>query len=168
MLIQSHRQEALSRAYIHAIAGRCGMSCGSPEFDYGIDMTVLEIEHQDGQYTETGFRIDIQVKSCTTSLVTESSILYDLDVRTYALLRGSPALFPKILVLLVLPENEEDWTIQDEDGLTLRRCAYWISLRGMPKTSNVKTIRVTIPRANIFSTLALRELMNKVRAGEPL
>ena len=40
MLIQSHRQEALSRAYIHAIAGSCGFSCSTRDFDYGIDMSL--------------------------------------------------------------------------------------------------------------------------------
>ncbi len=68
----------------------------------------------------------------------------------------------------LLPGVEKDWIIQDEDGLTLRKCAYWMSLRGMPATPNVSTVRLAMPRANVFSAAALRELMDKVRAGEPL
>ena len=40
MLIRTHRQESLSRAYIQAIASRCGLNCSFREFDYGIDVTV--------------------------------------------------------------------------------------------------------------------------------
>jgi hypothetical protein len=43
MLIKSHRPESLSRAYIQAIAGRCGMNCSLRDFDYGIDVTLHEI-----------------------------------------------------------------------------------------------------------------------------
>jgi hypothetical protein len=70
--------------------------------------------------------------------------------------------------LLTLPGDEKDWIAQDEDGLILRKCAYWMSLRGMPESPDVNTVRLAIPRANVFSAPALRELINKVRAGEPL
>ena len=168
MLIQSHRQEALSRAYIHAIAGSCGLSCSFRDFDYGIDLSVHEIEHRDTRYFETGFRIDIQAKSCTAPLAADGPIVYDLEVRSYDILRAPPAFLPKILVLLTLPGDESAWTTHDENGLTLRKCAYWMSLRGMPETPNVNTVRLRIPRTNVFSAPALRELINKVRAGEPL
>jgi len=168
MLTRSHRQEALSRAYIHAIAGSCGLSCSFRDFDYGIDMTLHEIKQRDAQYFETGFRIDIQAKSCAAPLAADGPIVYDLGVWSYEILRESPATLPRLLVLLILPSDELDWTAHSEDGLLLRKCAYWMSLRGMPETSNVATVRLTIPRANVFSAPALRELMNKVRAGEPL
>ena len=40
MLIPTHRQEAVSRAYIHTIAARCGLGCSFRDYDYGIDLTV--------------------------------------------------------------------------------------------------------------------------------
>jgi hypothetical protein len=168
VLIRSHRQEALSRAYIHAIAGSCGLSCSFRDFDYGIDMTVHEIKERDSRYFETGVRIDIQAKSCTAPLAADAPIVYDLEVRSYDILRESSETSPRILVLLTLPSDEQDWTAQDDDGLTLRKCAYWMSLWGMPETSNVNTVRLKIPRTNVFSAPALRELINKVRAGVPL
>jgi hypothetical protein len=75
---------------------------------------------------------------------------------------------PRILVLLVLPEDEAAWTEQSEDDLLLRRCAYWRSLKGSVPTANTTTIRVAIPGANIFSVDALQQLMDKVRKGEEL
>ena len=168
MLIRSHRQEALSRAYIHAIAGSCGLSCSTRDFDYGIDLSLHEIKEQNSHYFETGNRIDIQAKSCTASLAADGPIVYDLDIRNYDILRRSADVFPRILVLLTLPGDEKHWIAQDEDGLILRKCAYWMSLRGMPESPNINTVRLAIPRANVFSAPALRDLMNKVRSGEPL
>ncbi len=71
-------------------------------------------------------------------------------------------------MLLVLPEDEMAWTEQGEDHLLLRRCAYWMSLKGMGPTTNTATIRLAIPRTNLFSVDALQRLMDKVRNREEL
>ena len=60
MLIRTHRQKAVSRAYIHAIAARCGLGCSFRDFDYGIDMTLNEIRRRGTRHYESGFKLDIQ------------------------------------------------------------------------------------------------------------
>lgn len=40
VLIRAHRQEAVARASIHAIAARCGLGCSFRDFDYGIEMAI--------------------------------------------------------------------------------------------------------------------------------
>jgi hypothetical protein len=53
--------------------------------------------------------------------------------------------------------------------LLMRRCAYWVSLRGLadlPFGQASKTI--DIPTANVFDVDALRTLMEKARTGTPL
>jgi hypothetical protein len=67
VLIQTHRQEAVSRAYIHAIAARCGLGCSFRDFDYGIDLSVHAIRRVGHRYVESGFNLDIQAKSTTTA-----------------------------------------------------------------------------------------------------
>ena len=168
MLIQSHRQEGLSRAYIHAIASRCGLGCSFREFDYGIDLTVHSIQHKEQRYFESGFNLDIQAKSCTRPVFTPSEVSYDLEVKTYDDLRDSDVGCPRILVLMILPEDEVRWTEQSENHLILRQCAYWFSLRGWGPTSNTASIRLAIPRVNIFSMDSLRDIMDKIRKREPL
>ena len=168
MLIRSHRQEALSRAYIHAIAARCGLSCSGRDYDYGMDLSVHEVRQEGDRYRETGYRLDIQLKSTTAALATPSEIVYDLEVRAYDDLRESNSGGYRVLVLVLLPEDEADWTAQDEDGLLLRRCAYWMSLKGWPATPNTASVRIAIPRANVFSVDALNRLIAKVRKGEEL
>ena len=59
MLTKQHRQEALSRAYVQAIAARCGMSVSIPTPDYGTDLTLNEIESRGARRVETGFKLDV-------------------------------------------------------------------------------------------------------------
>src|SRR5262249_38984840 len=95
--------------------------------------------------------LDIQAKSTTAATLTTSHVLYDMEVKTYNDLRDPEVGCPRILVLLVLPQDESIWIEQTEDHLLVRHCAYWLSLKGMAPTTNAATIRVPIPRTNVLS-----------------
>jgi hypothetical protein len=71
-------------------------------------------------------------------------------------------------VVLVLPEDEDLWLSQSHEELILRRCAYWLSLRGAEPTTARSSIRVPIPLAQVFSVPALQTMMNRLLRGEPL
>jgi hypothetical protein len=166
VLTRNHRQEALCRAYVQAIAACCGMTTSTPQPDYGIDLSLHDVERRKGRHEESGHNIDVQAKSTSQAGVSDSVIRYDLDVRSYDLLRRTRPGTPRILVVLVLPEEETLWSTQTEGELVLRRCAYWRSLRGKGPTTNRRTVRVTIPRANVFSVTALRTLVKRIKTGE--
>ena len=168
MLTRNHRQEVMCRAYVQVIAGRCGLSCSLRDFDYGIDVTLHDIRRRGHRHMESGFNLDIQAKSTTTRSLTATEVVYDLDVKSYDDLRDPQVGCPRILVLLVLPEDENQWTEQLEDHLLVRHAGCWLSLNGWGPTANQKTVRVALPRANLFSVQALETLMGKVRRGEPL
>ncbi len=168
MLTRNHRQEAMSRAYVQAVAGRCGLSCSVREFDYGIDLTLHDIARRGARRYETGYKLDVQAKSTTLASLNERFVLYDLPVANYDDLRATDAGCPRILVVLVLPEDEAAWINQTEEGLLLRHAAYWMSLRGRPSSGNRRSVRVELPRANLFSVSALSELMAKVKKQELL
>ncbi|MFM6039134.1 MAG: DUF4365 domain-containing protein [Sphaerospermopsis kisseleviana] len=55
-----------------------------------------------------------------------------------------------------------------ETELCLRRCAYWVSLRGQPQTQNTETVTVYIPRKNVFTVDALKNLMQTIQTGGTL
>ena len=168
MLIKTHRQESLSRTYIQAVAARCGMSCSFREFDYGIDVTLHEITRRNNRYVETGFNLDIQAKSTVNAHFEGEHVRYDMEVKTYEDLRDPAVGTPRILVMLALPTHENNWTEMTEEQLLIRKCAYWMSLRGLGETMNEETIRVSIPRANAFNVESLQTLMHRVRTGEDL
>ena len=168
MLIKTHRQEALSRTYIKAVAARCGLNCSFRDFDYGIDLTIHCVERLGNRYSETGFNLDIQAKSTINAVIEEDQIKYDLEVKNYNYLRRIEVQTPRILVVLLLPEQENQWTAMADEELELRRCAYWLSLRGSAATDNQDTIRVSIPRVNRFTVENLNTLMLRVREGDDL
>ena len=70
MITRNHRQEAISRAYVHAIAARCGFTCSSGILDYGIDLSILEVTKVGDGYYDSGFKIDVQLKSSTGTVPT--------------------------------------------------------------------------------------------------
>ena len=163
MLIRNHRQEVMCRAYVQAVAGRCGLSSSFRDFDYGIDMTLHDIRRRGRRHMESGFKLDVQAKSTTATNLTDKQLLYDLAVSNYDDLRDAHVGCPRILVVLVLPEEEAQWITQTEDQFLLRRCAYWSSLRGLQPTGNRKSVRLQIERANVFSVESLQSIMDKVR-----
>lgn len=165
-ITKEHRQEALSLAWLHAIASACGLTCSFRTLDYGVDVTLHYIEAAGGVLFESIFRIDVQLKSTTAALFDDEHIRYDLDVRNYDHLREPNPFVPRILALLVLPEDESLWIDVSEEQLTMRRCMYWHWLAGSAPTSNKRTIRVAIPRSNVLSVEGLKQLLSKFDQGE--
>ena len=75
---------------------------------------------------------------------------------------------PLLLVVVLVPPKVEDWLQQSESELCLKRCAYWVSLRGQPESNNQSTVTVYLPRQNIFSVDTLKTLMRRIASGEPI
>lgn len=124
MMTRNHRQEALCRAYVQAVAALAGVGTSRPEPDYGIDLSLREIAIEGSHHRDTSFQIDLQLRATTGASMTEAALVYDLDVNTYNKLRISSAGCPRLLIVLVLPEAENDWLSQTPDQLSIRHCAY--------------------------------------------
>lgn len=168
MLTRNDRQEALCRAYVRAIAAQAGVICAEPEQDYGVDLCLRSVRTRGRRHLDAGGQFDLQLKSTTRASEDEQAILYDLDVTAYDDLREETDNCPRVLVVLILPEDEGDWLEQSPERLTLRRCAYWLSLLGWGPTTATSTIRIAIPRVNIFSPQAVHQLLTASRRKGPL
>ncbi len=168
-MIEQHIKEGLSRAYTLAVAHKAGFNCSKPEYDYGIDGTIKDIQIiRPGRYLDCGFGIDYQLKSTVNVELEEEYIKYDLEAKTYNDLILEDVGTPRILILFVLPNEQNQWLNISSDQTVLKNCAWWYSLKGMPPTKNDNTIRIRIPSKQILNEHALTELMNKVRKGEEL
>ena len=165
MMTRNHRQEALCRAYVQAVAALAGVGTSRPELDYGIDMSLRVIHQHENLHQDAHVQLDLQLRSTTRANVTDTQVSYDLDVRTYEYLRQRSPIHC-ILVLLILPEDEALWLSQSAEDLTIRHCAYWVSLEGAEPTTATSSIRITIPRTRIFSVQAVRAMMDRVMQGE--
>lgn len=164
MLPREHKQEHLCGAYIRAVAAAAGCTCQSP-LDYGVDFAIRDVDFINGRCSEAGWCIDLQAKSTHTAEVRHDHVVYDLDVKNYNDLILSGRGIPLILVLLVMPSQESEWVCQGEECIELRKCAYWMSLRARKPTDNKETIRVSIPRSQVFTPEVVRGMLDQLRAG---
>ena len=156
----SQCKEDLSEAYIRSVAAGSGCWVDQLSRDYdGIDVVVTRYGNV-GAFPDAPLRV--QLKATHNATYGESDIKYDLSVKNYDKLRVKRSSAPAILVLLVVPEDPDDWVNQDEEDLHLLRAAYWIDLLGRPPTENLSTIRISIPRAQLLTVAALSDIMDRV------
>ena len=160
LLSENDRKEALSRAYVAAVAAGAGYVVAQQDFDRdGIDLQV----RSGGAMRPT---LDIQLKATANlTLGGNNSFRYPLKRRNFDLLRGA-SMVPRILVVLDLPEDEDSWIKISVDQLVLRRCAYWAWLRDEPDAANNESVTISISRTNLFDVEGLRSLMRQANAGE--
>ena len=89
---------------------------------------------------------------------------FPLRVRNYELLR-IPTQTPRLLVVLDLPRDEDQWITITSEELVMRRRAYWLDLRGKDETRNQETVTVHVPVENVFDVDNLQSLMEQSRRG---
>ncbi len=161
------RQEELSRVYLHAVAAKCGFALGSWTQDQScIDVTV-GASGVLGEGTLSDPKLDVQLK-CTASeaKVREHAVSVQLERAQYDRLVAKSSV-PKILVVLVLPKNEEQWVEHSSEQLILRRCAYFLRTTGMPPFPTEKDSTVVqVPLQNEFSPGALQAMLERLSRGE--
>jgi hypothetical protein len=162
------QKEDFSYAYVYAVAATVGYSLQPATRrldDSGIDATITVPGKMNSKRLP---RFDAQIKSTSQDILTEVSIKYRLSVKNYDELREIDPFVPQLLIVVLLPSNLNEWVSQTEESLCLKRCGYWLSLRGQPPVVNQTTITVEIPRQNIFSPDALKTIMERIAVGETL
>ncbi len=161
------QKEEFSYAYINAVASAAGYSfqiAPRPLDLVGVDVTITGLVSPDSRRRT---RLDLQVKCTSRDLLGSDFIRYPLDIKNYDELRNdNPDDDPLILVVVLVPDNIDDWLHQSEEKLCLKHCAYWMSLYGQPQSENQTTVTVYLPRQNVFSVDTLKNLMQRTAFGE--
>jgi hypothetical protein len=157
---ESWQQEQFSLAYVRAVATVAGFSTALPGVDHdGVDLTVCS-------RSSTGIvrspKLDVQVKSECSGQPAKFPWQYALKVGNYEALRPTNYVTPRILVVVALPSDLSNWLGQSPKQLTLRHCAYWVSLRGQPVSKNTSTVTVSLPRSQVFSPKELEAMMTRI------
>ena len=161
----------LSYAYLHAVAAKAGVGCkvGSRHDDNsGIDAELTGWgPFPGGGYLEE-VDLKIQLKATIKSPGTGGEhCSYSLQgIQRYDDLRNEALGTPRILVVLFLPNDPDQWLHHAEDALTLRRCAYWVSLRGAEPSDNKTAQTVYLPRTQRFDPDGLQILMARLSRNE--
>ena len=166
------RQEDLSVAYISAVAAKAGYDCGRPgSHDVGEDLEIITVEKRGDIIFKPGPNLYVQAKSSQNFELSEDGeyIKYDLEVSAYnKLVIEEGRFYPIILILYCMPADENEWLNICEENTTLKYCGYWTCLMGRTESTNSRTVRVYIPRQNIFTASALTSIMEKIRRMEAL
>lgn len=164
----NQRREKLSRAYVAAVAARCGFKLGTwSQDDDGLDVTIGAAGVLGGG-TLAGPKLDVQLKCSSDGRRDRGdAVVWQLRRVDYESLRA-PACAPRVLVVLMLPGDEDHWVEHTPESLILRRCAYWRALRDAPVLDgDAESVRVEIPKSSVFSPPALAQIMERISGGEP-
>ncbi len=155
------RKERFSLAYINAVATRA---------DYQIVEPPVDRDSVDGVLMgDSGRRprIEFQAKATSRDLIRGERVAFPLSIKNYDDLRADVQT-PRILIVVLMPDNETEWLAQTDAELCLRCCGYWLSLANRPAEVNSDNVTVHIPLANVFSSSQLADLMGKAERGETL
>lgn len=163
----------LSYAYLHAVAARAGFGCsvGSRIVDgASVDTYVRINEKMAPDSALWNFPIEVQLKA-TKQILTEINGRYSYffkGIERYDKLRDPGSPLPKLLIVLLLPDDPTQWLTLDENSLISRRCAYWVSLEGAPASDNQTGKTIAIPRTQLLTVEALREVALRLSRQEDL
>lgn len=158
------QKEEFSYAYIYAVVSAAGYSCQIASRPMDIGGIDIIISGEEQEYSLYPPRLEVQVKSTSTAVIDDEFIRYPLKLKNYNELRKPKTLVPKILVIILIPDNPGEWVNQSEEELCLRRCGYWLSLKGQPETQNTESVTVYLPRQQLFTVSAVKNIMDTIEA----
>lgn len=158
-MARTAQQECFGDAFLLAVAGvaGCAVSQRRPDDD-SIDWTLsCKLARRP--------KLDVQMKTTSTDDGAGPVIRYPLKKKNYDDLIPTNTLAPRILILVTLPADMEDWLSLTAEQLVLRRCGYWVSLLGEPESDNETSVTVSVPRENLLTPEAVRLMMHRINEG---
>ncbi len=158
----NQQKEQFSSNFVRVVASVAGYALYKPEVDE--DSVDWGIAAKGGIGSIYSPRLELQLKSTSRDVMDDHLIRYPLSLKNYNELRVNSHV-PRILVVVLIPENLSDWVVHSEAELSIRHCAYWVSLRGMPETQNATTVTIELPRSNQFTVEALSTMIQRIGEG---
>lgn len=146
----------MQKAHICAIASRAGVNLAfEGEFDYGTDgRFTLIAQDENNKCSETGAELCFQLKATTRASINDERVSFIIKTVDYnkLLKRSSPIM----LVLLILPPNENEWGSFLRDEMVLRKRCFWKYLTDKTPKLNKHQITITIPIENVLTPEKVR------------
>lgn len=165
------KMEDMSEAFVRALCAVHGYSIVKCEHDNdGVDIGIRCKGKPCAESEILSPEIEVQLKSSYSRITQlhDGSINYSLEVKNYKSLIENNRMIPLILVVFHMPTDEEEWIEQTTDWLKIKKCAYWISLKGRKNTANQKSITINIPADHRLTKDSLESIMIKISKQEEL
>lgn len=159
-LPQGNKKEEMQRAYFRAVVAKAGASFYVPNYDCGADfiLTSLHVNTRE-RIAPTSKLVFCQLKASDDCEMKGDEVIYELKAEAYNKLAELDEVL-SILLLLHLPENEEEWLAVDENAMCIRNCCYWFEVPNKT-TENTSTITVKIPKHQVFDPEAVYDLLER-------
>jgi hypothetical protein len=169
MLTRNQVESELSLAYLQAVAARVTFAVDVPHVDSdSVDAVISAKGRIDASSIRYSPRIEVQLKATMQILaMSDDKIAYKMTLKNYDDLRVH-TMIPRLLILLVLPPNEADWLKMELNQLILQGCAYYVSLKDLPASTNTSHQTIYIPMSNRLTPDVLKNLMIKASKLEDL
>lgn len=170
-LTSANVESELSYAYLHAVASAAHVGCSygtRHEDNTGVDAKLVGW----GPFPNGGWREEVDLKIQLKATIKQPTVVdgclsyYFSGVPQYDDLRKETVATPRILVVLFLPPERAKWIEHTKDALTLRNCAYWVSLRGAGESDNKTGQTVYIPQDQHFDPEGVVKLMSMLSRNE--
>jgi hypothetical protein len=159
----NEQKKQFSGAYLRAVASAAGYAAEEPSTDDdSVDFTIRS------RLAGTAVRspsLDVQLK-CTADDRGATPMPFELKRKNYVELHGEDFQSPRLLVVVFVPSDCEQWLGHSESRLEVYHCAYWVSLRQAPAISgDAHSKMVYVPREQQFTVDQLRTLMVGIGNG---
>lgn len=158
----------LSYAFLHAVAAQAQAECkATPRLsdNRGVDAHLTSW----GPFPPNAKKeVDLKVQLKATIAIPSdhgTHLSYTLkQVAHYNDLRAETYAVPRILVVLFLPREKDEWLKVTSDSLAIQRSAYWVSLSGASAVTSA-SVTVHIPKKNLLTPDALKALLADLSQG---
>jgi hypothetical protein len=157
-----NHQGYFGECFVRVLAGAAGLIAGQQDIDVtGVDFS-FDLPGNRG--TTRYPKIEAQVKSWTNPRGDADAWHYPMRARNFNDLAGSGFQVSRYLFLVLVPADQTLFAEVDTEMLRLRHCGYWVSLadRQPLDFESQQTTTVYVPRRNVLTVSALRELLRPV------
>jgi uncharacterized protein DUF4365 len=160
---ETWRMEQFSKAYLKAVASTAGCK---------VSWSAVDDDSVDGTLTRrsrgTAVRspsLDVQLKATGLDCIHGDFVSHVLKLKNYDDLRDAAVGVPRVLIVVTMPASPGEWIAHSEQELALRRCGYWLSLRGLSSTTNSSSVSVQLPRAQVVDPAGIAAIFDRLQAG---
>lgn len=160
----SNLKEEIQRGAINAIAAAAGCNTMVPAVDEGDDV-ILSYQAAGSEEMKM---LGLQLKATSARdrwNAEHTEITALLSRQRYDKYRSTAVTFPKIIVIMDLPESIDDWVDISTDRMGLGK-NYWVSIAGFPERNNAGRIAVRASVDNVFDDAALCGIMSGLMEKE--
>lgn len=161
----SNKKEQFNVAYVHAMASQAGLNTGNMRVDdQSIDLDV------DGKFptaTKNRFpKISLQLKATSQNVVKNGVIKFPLPRKNYDDLKNDRLIVPRYLIVLLVPDDPDDWIQHHSGHMSLHDTCYWMSIKDDPSVKNRSKVTIDIPLTQRLDTNVLLHLVALASEGK--